>query len=273
MTASSEAALKHLRRLKPLDGWSVESKGSSSHMRLLRRSVPLTDNYFLDIHHDTESNQVVGILTNNRNGKAQAQVLVDRSGKPLGKTVDLLTVSTWKPGGSFSSPSATSRSSAQSSNTTATPVLTPEQNQEIIKYAGYVLAAAVALRIVFSTMYIVYILAFPLAFIYLVSTCPAEESFDARRELKRVMRGHHLPEDHPDKPKGFLSEALARITASVTTELATSLGYEVTMIGLAGAALVVCVRVPTVKMDYYWLGAANNWYYVYSCQVQDTKMD
>ena len=25
---------------------------------------------------------------------------------------------------------------------------------------------------------------------------PSEESFDAKKELKRVMRGHHLPDDH-----------------------------------------------------------------------------
>ena len=51
----------------------------------------------------------------------------------------------------------------------------------------------------------------------------------AKKELKRVLRGEHLPENHVDKPKGFFDQALSRINATVTTELATGLGYEVSM--------------------------------------------
>jgi hypothetical protein len=42
-----------------------------------------------------------------------------------------------------------------------------------------------------------------------------------------TFKSHHLPENHPDKPKDdWFSSTIARVTASVATELATSMGYE-----------------------------------------------
>jgi hypothetical protein len=39
---------------------------------------------------------------------------------------------------------------------------------------------------------------------------------------------HHLPDGHQDKPANdWLSRTVARVTASVTVEAATALGYEV----------------------------------------------
>jgi hypothetical protein len=79
-----------------------------------------------------------------------------------------------------------------------------------------------------------------------------------KKELKRILRGHHLPESHPEKPRGFLEQTLARIQATVVTELATLPGYTVRMDNLVpGAVLLAVVVVPTVDMTYYWLGAAN----------------
>ena len=81
MSPSSDAALEHLQKLNPSDGWSIEHKsgGLSNLVRLTRRKVPLTDSYFLDIHYDvTNTRQVVGILTTTSGGsggKVQAQVL------------------------------------------------------------------------------------------------------------------------------------------------------------------------------------------------------
>jgi hypothetical protein len=84
------------------------------------------------------------------------------------------------------------------------------------------------------------------------------ESFDVKKELKRILRGHHLPESHPEKPRGFLEQTLARIQATVVTELATLPGYTVRMDNLVpGAVLLAVVVVPSVDMTYYWLGAAN----------------
>jgi hypothetical protein len=75
---------------------------------------------------------------------------------------------------------------------------------------------------------------------------------------------------HPDKPKGILSETLARINATLTTEVATGLsGYEVTMMPLASAVIVACVRVPSAKRDCYWIGAASKWWYVCGRELDD----
>ncbi|KAL7461145.1 hypothetical protein ACHAXS_001572 [Conticribra weissflogii] len=71
------------------------------------------------------------------------------------------------------------------------------------------LAAVVFARLLAVVSAVATALAAPLTGFYLMSTCPTAESFDAKRELKRVLRGDNLPEDHPDKPKA--SEELAQI--------------------------------------------------------------
>lgn len=281
MIPSSDAALAHLRSIKPNDGWAVQQKdGTSSRwVRLTRRNVPITDTYFLDIYHDKRhtKNQVVGIL-NNANAKpagsgggvVQAQVLVDATGRPTGPSIALISVSGYSP----DAPHRTVHSASSSTPTTEAmpPTLSDAQNRDILFYGGGLIVVAVVSRLFFSVLFVFSfsILLFPVAYLYLVSTCPTPESFDAKKELKRTLRGYHLPENHPEKPKGLLSETLARIQASVTTELATLPGYEVTTIPLAGAAIVACARVPSVQMDYYWIGANNQWYYVYGAEIQQT---
>jgi len=278
MTASSKAALNHLKKLKPFDGWSIEQKDKG--FRLLRRQVPLTDNYFLDIHYDAgASDAVVGILTRPRLGgsKAYAQVLVDKTGKPTTRRQTLSVQ--FSPSTTTATTTTTTTTSRSTSNTgpsssTTTnvndgiPVLTDEQNMQLIKYGAMIIGGFAVLRFVLNAAAILYILALPIVYLYMVQTCPSDESFEPKKQLKRVMRGHHLPDDHPDKPKGFLSETLARLTATVTAEVATGLaGYEVTLVSLAGAAKVVCVRVPAAHIDYYWVGAVGRWIYVYSMEL------
>lgn len=258
---ASQKALIHLRKLKPYEGWSLETNKSTKEVRLLRRSVPLTDNYFRDVHHDSISDNVVGILT--RGPPVKAQVLVDSAGKPIGKTPVIVNVSTWSP-------------DTPRTPTRATPIdipsheasLSDEQNNELIKYAVYAIASAVALRVLLSAFFSLYILAFPAVFLYAVQTLPSIESFDAKKELKRVMRGAHLPEDHADKPKGWLNETLARARAAVTTELATGLGYEVSMTSIIGAVHLATVSVPSVNRSYYWVGIFGKWRYVYTMELE-----
>jgi hypothetical protein len=146
--------------------------------------------------------------------------------------------------------------------------LSDEQNKELIKYAVYAIASAVALRVFLSAFFSLYILAFPAVFLYAVQTLPSIESFDAKKELKRVMRGAHLPDDHADKPKGWLNETLARARAAVTTELATGLGYEVGMTSILGAVHLATVRVPSVNRCFYWVGIFGKWRYVYSMELE-----
>jgi hypothetical protein len=276
MSPSSDVALEHLRKIKPNDGWSIERKdgGSTNLVRLMRRKVPLTDSYFLDIHYDaTNSRQVVGILTTG-SGKVQAQVLVHTDGRPAGDKISLISISGYPVNASTVSSTRTSNSS--SSNVPSTnqatsnlPILTDAQNRDLMMYGGAVMVAAVLFRILASSVASISVLLIPIAYFYLISTCPTVESFDAKRELKRILRGHHLPEDHPEKPRGILSETIARIQASVTTEIATLPGYEVTLVPLAGAAIIACTRVPSVQKDFYWIGAAKKWTYVYEADIRN----
>jgi hypothetical protein len=280
---SSEAALAHLRRIQPNNGWALQYKTTSAAVaattgtatsmlvRLLRRNVPVTDSYFFDIYHDVSSNQVVGILTtrstNVKQQAVSAQVLVDANGKLAAASVKIVSITGYS---SFISNQAkkSSQSSStptSSSSTTTTATLSDEQNRDLLWYGGGLLGVAILSRL---SLTLVAVFVLPAAYLVLVQTCPKPESLDAKKELKRILRGHHLPDHHPDKPKGLLSETLARITASVTAELATLPGYEVTTIGLAGAAWIACARVPSVQMDYYWIGMHHKWYYLYGTKIQ-----
>jgi hypothetical protein len=264
---SSQQALLHLKKLKPYDSWSLETHRSTKEVRLLRRSIPLTDNYFFDVHYDTVSDNVVGILT--KGPPAKGQILVDSSGKPFGKTPAIIYVTTWTSG------APRTRTTTRASSTTAEPpaptseaALSDQQNRELIKYAAYAIASAIAFRVFMSTFFSLYILAFPAVFLYAVQTVPSVESFEAKKELKRVMRGAHLPEDHVDKPKGWLNETLARVQASVTAELATGLGYEVSIMSMIGALHIATVNVPSVNRGFFWLGVFGKWRYVYSMELE-----
>ena len=277
-TPSSAAALQHLQRIRPGDGWSLQQQPKDKTLKLLRRSVPLTDNAFVDLHVDGDG-EVVGILSVS-GATAQAQVLVDAKGQPV-RGIRLKTVP-WKnrgapQGASSDAAAATSASRASSSTSSAppsgTPSWTPEQHRQLWQLVGGFLAAVTILRLLVQTALLLSVLALPLLYLYLASTCPPASSFEAKKELKRVLRGHHLPDHHPDKPKGWLGEAVARINATVATELATGLGYEETVVDLAGAIRVACVRVPAAKMDFYWVGALHTWYYVYSNEIVSDKRD
>jgi hypothetical protein len=265
LSIRSQQALSHLQKVRPGEGWSIQQSAQQL-VRLLRRTVPLTDNYFVDLYYD--GSDVVGLLsqpsTANSLSTTQAQVLVDARGQIV-REMKLKSVRVKDATAATTAPR--SSSSNANSNGGDSAAWTPEQHKQMFQMVGGAVAAAVAVRIVLQTLTLLYVLAIPALYLYLLSTCPPEESFDAKQQLKRVLRGAHLPENHPDKPKGMLSEALARLQATVATELATLPGYEVTQTNLLGAVVVSCVRVPTAAMDFYWVGAANRWFYVTSVQL------
>jgi hypothetical protein len=281
LSTRSQQALSHLQKLRPGEGWSVQQQSQSPQknedeaaaVRLLRRNVPLTDNYFVDLYYD--GTDVVGLLSRpsaNSQSPTQGQVLVDAKGQIVRemklKSVRVLA----KDAGAPTTTSSRSGSGSGSSNGDDSAAMwTPEQHKQMLQMVGGAVACAVAVRVVLQTLTVLYVLAIPALYVYLVSTCPSEDSFDAKQQLKRVLRGAHLPENHPDKPRGMLSEALARLQATVATELATLPGYEVTRTSVAGAVLVSCVRVPTAAMDFYWVGAANRWFYVTSVQLSNDE--
>jgi hypothetical protein len=282
MSIPSQAALTHLRTIKPNDGWTVQKEDGKKGLRLLRRNVPVADNAFLDIHYCPKLNLVVGVLT--RDGKT-CQVLVDEQGKPV-SGIRIVSVSTYDPKSAASVNFAKSRQQAQptftprrskpatASTTASTTTLTAEQNQELVKYGLILIGICIVARVMAaSSLAGLYIIALPLVYLYGVQTCPRMDSFNAKRELKRVLRGHHLSEDDPQKPRGFLEDLAARVTASVTAELATLPGYEISMTSFGGAAILADVRVPTAKTQCYWVGAFGKWRYVTSREIPDTRYD
>jgi hypothetical protein len=277
---SSETALNKLKSIKPNDGWSIQISPSTKTMKLLRRNVPLSDDTsFLDIHYDKGLNVVVGVLTEDG---SICQVLVEvNTGNPHSGRVKIVSCSEEYR---YQIKSSTNRSTTDASPTTTsttapvtstnTPTLSDLSSQEkqvlevYVKNALMLVAAAFVLKFLFSTMLIVLVL--PLLYGYLYSTCPPADSFDGKQQLKRVLRGYHLPDAHPQKPKGLLEEWTARLTATVTTELATLPGYTVEMMPLAGAGIWTSMSVPTANLQCYWIGANHQWYYVGSRELEPT---
>jgi hypothetical protein len=161
-----------------------------------------------------------------------------------------------------------------SSSSQEQPIFSDLEQKELVKYALLFIGVSAAMKVLFSMLFVFYLLAAPVLYLYALQQCPSPESFDAKKELKRVLRGKHLPETHPDKPKGFLESVAARVAATVTTELATLPGYQVQMTNLAGAAIVSSVKVPSAKMECYWVGAFGTWFYITARELSsDIKRD
>jgi len=227
-SASTEEALSHLNKIKPLGAWSAEIKGGT--VRLLRRRVPTTDNFFLDLHYDPTSGCVVGILSKPNIGRAQGQVIVDKDGQPTaGSKVQIVVCSSYDPNKKSLNSSTPTNASSRSPDAPLFPTLSEEDNKKLLLYGLYAVVVATILKMLLQSLFMISLLLLPCVYLYAIQTCPAENSFDAKKELRRVLRGHHLPENHEAKPKSWLDKTIARVGAAVTTELATGLGYEISM--------------------------------------------
>ena len=323
-TISCRDALKRLREVKANDGWSVQIENNPNgdeELKLLRRSVPLTDNSFLDIHHSPQTNTIVGVLTKDGD---KCQILVDgNSGRPVlqKKSVGYVSCANSYPGykplstderrassssganqegkGSFVNRSpadasinrtpagSSSRSGrAPTSNRTGVPNpnnfnnnynnapvanpfagLSEEERQKYIKYATIGVGSCVACKILADVLGegLLFLLVLPGIYAYGLQTCPANSTFDAKKEVKRVLRGHHLPDDHPAKPRkgNFLEEWTAKISASVATEVSAVAGGYSTDIAplLGGCAKHASVTLPTLGLTCEWIGFNDTWYH------------
>ena len=102
---------------------------------------------------------------------------------------------------------------------------------------------------------------------------PEATSFDKRKELKRVLRGHHLKEDHPEKPKGYFGNIMAKASASVSAETAVLTGARVQLTPYQGALIVVEMKVPRNYNKYYWIGIAGEWRYLFSRPLNEGDME
>lgn len=277
----SEKALKYLNLIKPRDGWSLDSylspKTGQRVVQLMRRNVPISDRQdgFVDIVYDYVTGCVVGVETtqgitvrNKEKIMARGRVLVEKDGnlcrRPWTIAVTL---------GDDDTIDARNRAVGPSSgrdNTGSGPsrTLTDEENKKLMFYVTLFFVTMVALKIVLSSIGSFFVLSIP-CFLVLHSTCPLDSTFDAKKELKRVLRGVHLSDDDPNKPKTWLEKATAKITASLATELATGLGYEITFMHLYGFATIAIVTVNAANLQCYWIGTVNKWIYVCEKNLKD----
>lgn len=58
-----------------------------------------------------------------------------------------------------------------------------------LKLFGGAVCAVILLKMLFSAMWFLWIIAFPVIILYAIQQCPSDASFDAKKELKRVLRG------------------------------------------------------------------------------------
>mmetsp|Transcript_26629 Transcript_26629/g.57259 ORF Transcript_26629/g.57259 Transcript_26629/m.57259 type:complete len:287 (-) Transcript_26629:550-1410(-) len=278
LSPRTQAALQYLRRLKPLDGYAVERylASSGNHLvRLKRRNIPVHDEGFEEIVVDRLAGNVVGIqVVTSRGDAGRGIVLVDKNGKLCDDkstvTVQMANVSTSSVGSQRRS-APTRSSSSRASSTTATTPISDADNQLLIQYGLMALGALLVLKIIFTALNILSILLIPLIYLYASGNCPSNDTFDAKKELKRVMRGAHLPEEN--QPKGFFEQGFNRLAASVTTELATSLGYEISITDFVGAAKMASVKVPVANAEYYWVGIFGKWRFIGQREIPGRKND
>lgn len=272
LPARTAAAVNHLRQLRPFDGYTAEAYLSSSGkklVRLKRRNVILRDDdEFLDIVVVTNTNRVIGIQILTASGHVgRGVVIVDENGKPSNDdsqiTVDMTNV--------LMAASNNNHSSAARSQPTTNPLLSNNiDNEMILQYGIMAFGVLLLLKIIVNALSSLVFLLLPFLYFYAASTCPTTDSFDAKKELKRVMRGAHLPEEQ--QPKGFFEQGLNRLAASISTEIATSLGFEVRMTEYFGVAKMSVVKVPVAGFEYYWIGAINRWQYIGQRELK-TKND
>ena len=205
--------------------------------------------------------------------------MVDKNGKLANDdkkivTVDMVNVSTTSSIGSQMSGTASRTSSSSTARTTtARPRVNDDtaNNELLIQYGLMVLGALILLKILYAALNILSILVLPIIYLYASANCPSHDTFDAKKELKRVMRGAHLPEEC--QPKGFFEQGFNRLAASVTTELATSLGYEIQQTDYFGACRLACVKVAVAGYEYYWIGLMNKWRYIGQREIPGRKND
>eukprot|EP00579_Thalassiosira_antarctica_P000986 CAMPEP_0201869406 /NCGR_PEP_ID=MMETSP0902-20130614/2930_1 /ASSEMBLY_ACC=CAM_ASM_000551 /TAXON_ID=420261 /ORGANISM="Thalassiosira antarctica, Strain CCMP982" /LENGTH=143 /DNA_ID=CAMNT_0048394905 /DNA_START=30 /DNA_END=458 /DNA_ORIENTATION=- len=138
------------------------------------------------------------------------------------------------------------------SNNETNPAADPPPPSELTTIGLSLLGTFVAARCLAVVSRLATALAAPVMGFYLFSTCPTSDSFDGKRELKRVLRGDKLPEDHPDKPKGFFEKTLAKVSAAIEGEAAALAGCKVEIMDLWGIIKIASIQHPITKTAYFW---------------------
>lgn len=287
VSKQTERALNHLRSLKPYDGWSTDFYIGSSGDRVVmlrRRNVPLTKGPgFLAIAYDEHATKAVvgitkiigdtgescfcrGIVLVEQDGSVsrnsqEIRIRLDKNTKDeeLKKSKERMNKDISK------AKEAIKRRNKEGNHTPTTSGmnLSEEDTSDLAKFGLVCIGCIVVLRMLASFTFFFNAIIIPITILYGMQTCPAESSFDAKKELKRVLRGKHLPDGHQDKPaQDWFSQTIARVTASVGTELATAMGYEVSFMHIGGVCTIAIVNVMVTNSEYYWIGVFGNWRYL-----------
>lgn len=258
-TTSAEAVVKYLNKVKPYDGWSIDIKISDGKrlMMLRRRNVPLSHLRFEDIIYDNMSGCVLGFRSIS---SETAIILVEKDGS-IPRTTKIITA---KHNNIKSSNKKLSKL-PETNTTTIRTTVSDDQNKLFLQFGCAAIVAAIMINIFYEVLQVFFI-SFGLIvvpfFITASLTCPDITTFDTMKELKRVFRGDHLSDNDPNKPKGWLSETAARFTATLTANLASGLGYEVSHTSFMGFAILTRVKLEATNIECYWIGIFNKWYFI-----------
>lgn len=163
-----------------------------------------------------------------------------------------------------------------SASSASQPTARVTAEEKLVKDAALLLtliAAAVLFLNALAASATLYMSLLPVLYLYGLQTCPSRASFDAKRELRCVLRGDSLPQDHPDKPKTGFGAFVKGAMATLTSELATLPGYQVEMLSLWGAAWVVTLTLPTSDLACVWIGCNHRWYYWGSRSLSEPPME
>lgn len=69
------------------------------------------------------------------------------------------------------------------------PLPDPNDPNAVLKFFGMLVGSMIVMKVLYSTLFAAWIVAFPLVYVYAVNQCPSDASFDAKKELKRILRG------------------------------------------------------------------------------------
>ena len=215
----TDHAIRHLKSLKPYDGWSadnyINSQGNELVM-LRRRNVSLSKTGYTAIAYDeNDSKCVVGITSLiGETGNTifyRAVVLVEKDGvvareqravrvslpkKIVGNTKEQ-SLNDAKEQNRRNIEKARESSSNDGRNNAAGGFsaenilgkLSDEDTSDMAKLGLIFICVVTVLRIISSFRFMFNAIVLPLLALYAMQNCPTNESFDAKKELKRVLRG------------------------------------------------------------------------------------
>ncbi|KAL3899506.1 MAG: hypothetical protein SGARI_006443 [Bacillariaceae sp.] len=140
--------------------------------------------------------------------------------------------------------------------------ITDEHTTSLVKYGLMAIGAVAILKIISQSLLYYFLLASPFLYGYLKTTCPAQETFDAKVELKTVLGGDHLPDAHPDKPKTKWQQLFHSAKANVTAEYSALVGdiTQTEFTDIIGCGMLA--KVTSQQRTHYWVGAAHQWRYI-----------